>query len=240
MRAGPERAPPQSVIVELAAIFSRFRAAFQSLPKWGVPRQARFSTAGCPGSLRRPRACATAAGTAPPRVVGPGDPGGLHDFRSGLGECNAPRRNSDPGCVHRQALASVRGQYSGCQRHAWPTRFPSADLTGALERHGAAWQTGDTTCVIGNRVPARGHRWLATFRRGFPPFLIECGWDAAAPVPCEAPSPIAPSFRPVRRPLRTRSRCPPNRSGNGSEPGRGGSLWAGHHASRVFVNANPA
>ena len=47
-----------------------------------------------------------------------------------------------------------------------PRRFPSANLISVLERNETVRQTRRGACIIGNRVPARGHRWIATFRRG--------------------------------------------------------------------------
>ncbi len=47
-----------------------------------------------------------------------------------------------------------------------PRRFPSVNLWGVLDRKEAMRQTRITTCIIGNRVPARGHRWIATFKSG--------------------------------------------------------------------------
>ena len=41
-----------------------------------------------------------------------------------------------------------------------PVQFPSAYLVRVLERDKAVRQTSGTTCIIGNRVPARGHRWI--------------------------------------------------------------------------------
>ncbi len=79
----------------------------------------------------------------------------------------AQRRNYDPGCVRRQALASVRGRRSGRQRHAWSKTIPEcrSDLIYVLDRNRAVRRTGFKTRIFGNRVPARGHRWIATFRR---------------------------------------------------------------------------
>ena len=39
-----------------------------------------------------------------------------------------------------------------------PGRFPSADLSGVLDRNGAVRRTRASTRIIGNRVPAKGHR----------------------------------------------------------------------------------
>ena len=47
-----------------------------------------------------------------------------------------------------------------------------ADLMNVLDRTEAVRQTRQATCIIGNRVPAKGRRWIATFRRG--PFPSPC------------------------------------------------------------------
>ena len=57
-----------------------------------------------------------------------------------------------------------------------PGRFPSADLNSVLERNSWVRRTAGDARIIGNRVPARGHRWIATFRRGsFLLYLLAAG-----------------------------------------------------------------
>ena len=90
-------------------------------------------------------------------------------LRFGVGRFERLRalRGDDPGCVCRQALASVRGQRRAAANFMpGPRRFPSADLVRVLERDETVRRTRHNTCIIGSRVPARGHRWIATFRRG--------------------------------------------------------------------------
>ena len=78
------------------------------------------------------------------------------------------KTSHDPVRVHhRQVLASVRGQRKGCQLHAWSSTVPECRsfLRARTRRNGSA--TGPTTRIIGNRVPARGHRWIVyAFKRG--------------------------------------------------------------------------
>ena len=47
-----------------------------------------------------------------------------------------------------------------------PNRFPSAYLQSVLERDRSVRQTSGPTCIIGDRVPARGHGGSPPFRRG--------------------------------------------------------------------------
>ena len=67
--------------------------------------------------------------------------------------------------VARLSLPSVVGA-AAANVMPGPGRFPSANLRGVLDRNRAVRQTRPTTRIIGNRAPARGHRWIATFRRG--------------------------------------------------------------------------
>ena len=69
-----------------------------------------------------------------------------------------------------------------------PNRFPSAYLHSVLERDMSVRQTSGPTCIIGDRVPARERWWVAHLQaRLFPPLLADCRWDAAVPMPSEAP-----------------------------------------------------
>ena len=68
---------------------------------------------------------------------------------SGLADCNTflvVRRNHDPACVLRQALASVRGQRGGCQLHAF--------------RNGAVPVKSSSLLVSTERAP-----WMSSVRR---------------------------------------------------------------------------
>ena len=102
----------------------------------------------------------------------------------------ALRRNHDPGCVRRQALASVRGRRSGRQRYAWSKTIPECQSEGRArpQQGGSANKTHNAH----HREPRPGEgtpvdRHLQA--RLFPPLLADCRWDAAAPIPSEAPSP---------------------------------------------------
>ena len=72
-----------------------------------------------------------------------------------------------------------------------PKRSPSANLPSRTRTQHDGSATSVATCIIGNRVPARGHRWI-THRQArlFPPLLVSCRWDAAAPILFEAPLPL--------------------------------------------------
>ena len=91
-----------------------------------VPVKLHFSIADRRDTIIRSRSLGACGRLYPPGVV-------RRSFRghrgtgSGLDDCNASlvlRRNHDPGCVRRQALASVRGQRGGCQLHAWSKTIP--------------------------------------------------------------------------------------------------------------------
>ena len=100
------------------------------------------------------------------------------------------RRNHDPGCVRCQALVSVRGRRSGRQRYAWSKTIPECQSEGRArpQQGGSANKTHNAH----HREPRPGEgtpvdRHLQA--RLFPPLLADCRWDAAAPIPSEAPSP---------------------------------------------------
>ena len=101
------------------------------------------------------------------------------------------RRNHDPDVsVARLSLPSVVSVMAA-NFMPGPKRFPSANLRRVLERDRTVRPTSDDTRIIGNRVPARGHRWIAPLQaRLFPPLLANCRWDTAPPKPSEAPSPL--------------------------------------------------
>ncbi len=78
----------------------------------------------------------------------------------------AQRRCWDPGCVRRQALASVRGRRGGRQLHAWSKTIPKCRsvLRARTPQDGSA---NEKHCVHHREPrPGKGHRWIATFRRG--------------------------------------------------------------------------
>ena len=137
-----------------------------------VPVKLHFSIADRRDTIIRSRSLGACGRLYPPGVV-------RRSFRghrgtgSGLDDCNASlvlRRNHDPGCVRRQALASVRGQRGGCQLHAWSKTIPECQSQSRARTRWYGSATRPTTCIIGNRVPARGHRWIAHLQaRLFPP-----------------------------------------------------------------------
>ena len=92
------------------------------------------------------------------------------DWKRGAGEpdCGPDRKRRN---CHRTLHAGAPVLDSTQRRAAanlmsGPRRFPSADLVRVFERDETVRRTKHNTCIIGNRVPARGHRWIATFRRG--------------------------------------------------------------------------
>ena len=128
-----------------------------------VPVKLHFSIADRRDTIIRSRSLGACGRLYPPGVV-------RRSFRghrgtgSGLDDCNASlvlRRNHDPGCVRRQALASVRGQRGGCQLHAWSKTIPECQSQSRARTRWYGSATRPTTCIIGNRVPARGHRWIS-------------------------------------------------------------------------------
>ena len=148
------------------------RAWLWTFRNGAVPVKLHFSIADRRDTIIRSRSLGACGRLYPPGVV-------RRSFRghrgtgSGLDDCNASlvlRRNHDPGCVRRQALASVRGQRGGCQLHAWSKTIPECQSQSRARTRWYGSATRPTTCIIGNRVPARGHRWIAHLQaRLFPP-----------------------------------------------------------------------
>ena len=107
-----------------------------------------------------------------------GDTGGSPTFRNGavpvkLHFSIADRRDT---IIRSRSLGACGRLYppgvvrSGCQLHAWSKTIPECQSQSRARTRWYGSATRPTTCIIGNRVPARGHRWIAHLQaRLFPP-----------------------------------------------------------------------